>query len=333
MDYSGGSPMSKITSNKKYLSLLIVLVIVLLLPLFINNAFYLQILVVAGIWAIVVLGLDLLVGYTGYVSFGHAAYFGIGGYTSAIMVMKFGAPFWLSLPLAALLAGVIGYLISKPSFRLTGTYFAIGTLAFAEIVSIIFTNWESVTGGVYGLIGVPALFPNLKLYFYFVYAFLIIIGFIIYRLAASPVGKALIATKENENLAQSIGIDILRMKQFVFTLSCVIAGFGGALLVHLVGFASPLSFTVNTSLELIVIIIIGGAGTLIGPVFGAFFLLILSQYLATFTELRLMIYGLVLILVIKYFPGGIVGGIKRLATSMKKKGRKLDGTITSAKSQ
>jgi branched-chain amino acid transport system permease protein len=176
------------------------------------------------------------------------------------------------------------------------------------------------------------LFPSLQQYYYFVYIFLFFIGFLIYRLTSSPVGKALIATRENEALAQSIGIDILRMKQFVFTLSCVIAGFGGALLVHLVGFASPLSFTVNTSLELIVIIIVGGAGTLIGPVFGAFFLLILSQYLAAFTELRLMIYGLILMLVIKYLPGGIAGKIKLLFQLGKQKRREVNGSVTSAKS-
>lgn len=321
--------MSKLLVNKKLLSSLMIITIIMLFPLFTDNGFYLQILVVAGIWAIVVLGLDLLVGYTGYVSFGHAAFFGIGGYSSAIIVMKFGTPFWLSLPLAAIFTGIVGYLISKPCFRLNGTYFAIGTLAFGEIINIIFTNWESVTGGVYGLIGIPSIFTDLKQYYYLVYILLFFIGFLVYRLASSPVGKALIATKENQDLAQSIGIDILKMKQFVFTLSCIIAGFGGALLVHLVGFASPLTFNVNTSLQLIVIIVVGGAGTLIGPVIGAFFLLILSQYLAAFAELQLMIYGLVLILVIRYLPGGIVGGFQKLTVYRRGKRRAVNGTITS----
>ncbi|MDR7238091.1 branched-chain amino acid ABC transporter permease [Neobacillus drentensis] len=324
--------MNNLFQNKKIFTLTVIGIIVVLLPLMITNGYYLQILIVAGIWSMVVLGLDLLVGYTGYVSFGHAAFFGIGGYTSAILVMKLGMPFWLSLPLAAIFTGIIGYIISKPTFRLSGTYFAIGTLAFAEIVNITFNNWESVTGGVYGLIGVPPLFANLQQYYYFVYFALVVIGYLIYRLATSPVGKALIATRENEALAQSIGINILKMKQFVFTLSCVIAGFAGALLVHLVGFASPLSFNVNTSLELIVIIMVGGAGTLFGPVFGAFFLLILSQYLAAFTELRLMIYGLVLILVIKYLPGGIAGRVKLLFQLGKKKRREVNGTVTSTES-
>lgn len=315
----------RLVHNKFIYALILVYVALLLVPLLGINHYYLQILTVAAIWAIVVIGLDLLVGYTGYVSFGHAAYIGIGGYTSAILVTKLGFSFWIAMPVAIMLTGMIGFLISIPSFRLTGTYFAIGTLAFGEIVNVILANWTPVTGGVFGLIGIPSPFGSNVAYFYFVYGCLAVVSLAIYRLASSAVGKALAATRENEGLARSMGIDTQRMKRFVFTLSCMVAGLGGALLVHFNGFASPITFGVQTSLELIVMIIVGGAGTLIGPGFGAFILIFLGQYLAAFKELRLMVYGLVLILVIRYLSGGIAGQFLRVRRNAMQKQKRGDG--------
>lgn len=300
----------------------------MLIPVFVENAFYIQVLTTAAIMAISVMGLDLLMGYTGYVSFGHAGMMGIGGYTSALLVVKLGWSIWLAMPTAVIFTGLIAYIVSIPVFRLSGMYFAIGTLAFGQIVNLIIYNWRKVTGGAFGLLGIPSPFQSLKGYYYFVFICLFIVGILLARLVSSPVGKAMISIKENEKLAESTGVATLKLKRFVFTVSGMIAAFSGALLVHLLGFASASSFGVSSSLEQLVITVVGGLGTLIGPGIGAFILSILGQYLAPFKELRLMIYGLVLILIIMFLPGGIVGTIQRKIASFIQKNKRGESNVT-----
>jgi branched-chain amino acid transport system permease protein len=300
----------------KLSGLLACFIIVFLLPVFIDNEFYLQFLTSSAIIAISVIGFDLLTGYTGYVSFGHAGFMGIGAYTFALLVVKVGMNFWFALFLAVILTGVIAYLVSIPTFRLSGIYFSIGTLAFSQIFYAVVYNWTSLTGGAFGLSGIHTPF-TLTGYYYFTFISMLIIGLLVNRIVKSPIGKALGSIKENEKLASSVGVDTVKIKRFTFTVSGIIGGFAGAILVGLVQFASPNSFSLSISLEYLVITVVGGAGTLIGPAVAAFGLNLLGQYLAQFQELRLAFYGLILVMVIMFLPGGVMGSLKRKNLTLK----------------
>ena len=273
-------------------------------------------------YSVATVGLMLLTGYTGQVSMGHAAFFGIGAFTSAILSSK-GVPFVLALPAAGLLAGVVGIFIGLPALRLSGLYLAIATMGFGFIVEEILVRWESVTHGNMGMmvdppsIG-PLLFESETSYFYLTIIVLILTILAARNILRSPTGRAMIAIRDSEVAAQAMGISMAKYKTTAFAISAFFTGVAGSLYAHKLTFINPESFTIFVSIEFLAMIIVGGLGSIHGAVFGAAFIIFLPQliimtkdympkYLADQTGLDPVLYGLMIILFILFEPLGIYG--------------------------
>ena len=273
------------------------------------------------IYAIVGLGLMLLVGYTGQISLGHAAFLAVGAYTEAILQAA-GMPFVVSLVSAALLSAAVGIIVGLPALRLKGIYLAIATFAFNVIVEEIVTRWESVTGGNSGKMLKAVEMFGLRLasqesFYYLCLTLAVLSCLALVNLLRSPTGRAFVAIRDSEVSASCMGINLARYKTMSFALSAGLTGIGGALYAHKVGFISPEQFTLIQSIELVTIVIIGGVGSLHGAVFGAAFIIMLPQGISiakgwlpeTIPQagLQSVVFGLILIVFIIFEPYGIYG--------------------------
>jgi branched-chain amino acid transport system permease protein len=282
-----------------------------------------------GIYSIVGLGLMLLIGFTGQMSLGHAAFLAVGAYTEALLQAK-GIPFWLSFPAAGLLAGVCGGVVGLPATRLKGIYLAIGTFAFGFIIEEVITRWEAVTGGNTGMtvrrvnLGFTRIDGEVKFY-YLVLAIAVLVFLAAINLLRSATGRAFVAIRDSEISAQSMGIHLARYKALSFAISAVLAGLGGALYAHKATFISPEQFSITLSIELASIVFIGGLGSLHGAVFGSAFIIALPQLIvllkdrlpssiAEQTGLQPTVFGVVLVGFLMIEPLGIHGRWVKLHT-------------------
>jgi len=274
------------------------------------------------IYAIAGFGLMILVGYTGLVSLGHAAFLAIGAYVHAFLLTQ-GVPFPLSLLCASLFSALMGALIAIPALRMTGIYLAVATLAFAVIVEQVIVHWSSVTGGFSGMsVPRPVLFgldfasPTA---FYFL-ALMLMFGVmvLVMNLLRSPAGRAMTAVRDSETSAESMGINLARTKTLAFALSAGFTGLAGGLFAHRLSYLAPDAFTIITSIQLLLMVVVGGLGSLHGVIYGAVFIGMLPQAIAIFRDtvppaiahipgLEPAIFGLILILVLIYEPLGIYG--------------------------
>jgi len=295
--------------------------------------YYLHLMVMAGISSIMALSLGLLVGYLGLVSFCQAAFYGIGAYTSALLTLHLHLSFWLALPVSSLVATFFGVIIGYPSLKTKGPYFSIITLGFGQIMSLIFVNWVGLTRGSQGMSGIPSpgalVFPLLGTvsfkakipYLFLVLLILAVTFFFIRKLLSSHLGRSLMAIRENEILAEAVGIRAMKYKLMAFMISTFFAGLAGSLYAHYFRFISPVSFTVIQSFETLINVIFGGAGLLIGPIVGSTVLTIISEGLRMASEYRNTVYALILLLVILFLPAGIAGELKdRLPIRRQSKG-------------
>lgn len=285
----------------------------LVFPLIVQSEYILNVAVFVGIYIILTSGLNITNGYAGLFSFGHAAFYGIGAYTAAILATRYGTPFWLTLPLAGLVAGVFGVAIALPTLRLTGIFLALITIGFQEIVYLVTLNWISLTRGPMGIPGVPpatiwgvALSGN-RGYYYLILALDVAVLFILSRIIKSRVGRAFVAIREDELAAQSVGIAVFPSKVLAFVISTVLAGIAGGFFAHHARFVSADSFRLDETFIILTMLIVGGMGTLIGPVIGAAFLVILPEASRFLADFRDLVYGLILIGVILFRPQGIAG--------------------------
>jgi branched-chain amino acid transport system permease protein len=306
----------------KKTSLLCLLVFSLSLPFIFESAFIQHILVITAVNIVLVLGLDMVLGHTGLLSLGHAGFMGVGAYTCAIMVMKFHVPFIVGLFCGTVMAGLAGALIGYPSLRLRGHYFVIVTFICGIIFTLIFTNMVSVTNGPMGIpripaaeIGVPGLFrlsfTSKVSYYYLVLFFIFLITYVKYRFFNSRMGRALVAVREDEDLARSVSIHTNFYKVMVFSISTGIAGLAGGLYAHYIRFIGPDSFTMTHSFNFFVMNMIGGSGTIVGPVIGPFLLTLIDEMSQLFKpEVARILFGVVLIIIIIYMPKGIMGLLK-----------------------
>ena len=286
------------------------------------NAFYIGEMSMIFVYAIAGLGLMLLVGYTGQVSLGQAAFLAIGGYAHAYLISQ-GWPFLLALPTAGLIAAAAGVLIAIPASRMTGIYLAIATLAFAIIVEQIAINFKAVTGGFQGMsVDYPVLFgisltESWQLY-YICLAVLILVLLGCANLLRSPTGRALIAIRDSEISAQSLGIHLVTYKTIAFGLSAGITGLAGGLFAHKLSYLAPDAFHIILSIQLLLMVVVGGLGSLHGAIFGAIFVGFLPQALALLRDflppgvantpgLEAGIFGLILVLFIIFEPLGLYG--------------------------
>jgi len=272
------------------------------------------------IFGLFALSLDLIMGYTGMVSFGHAAYFGLGAYGSALVLIHFGQPIPVALLAGAALAGLVAAPVGWFSTRATGIYFAMLTLAFAQLLYTVAYKWRDLTGGSDGIAGVPktALYwggPSLASprAFYLVVAVALVVSFLLCRaLARSPFGRALQAIRENERRFIALGRDPRPFKLLVFIIAAVFAGLAGALFAPFRGFASPEVMFWVLSGQGLMMVITGGIGTLVGPIVGAMVFILVQEVLSTYTEHWMIFTGLIFVLIVIFLPGGLVGTARRL---------------------
>ena len=285
------------------------------LPGFVGR-YYTQMLALAGIYAVVAQGLNLLTGYTGQTSLGHAGFYAIGAYCGALLATKLGFGFWSALPLSMLLAGAAGVLIAVPSFRLEGPYLAMVTIAFGIIVGSILVEWSDVTGGTQGVLNIPRpeiLGTRLPLerQFVLIVFILALTSFLLRNLVRSPWGRAFLAVRENPIATEAVGLSTRRVKTVAFTLSAALAGLGGHLFAFFQGFISPEAFEFESSIFFLTIVILGGAGTLAGPLVAAPIMVFLPELLQRFVDYRLIIYGAMIVASLYALPLGIVGTLFR----------------------
>ena len=298
----------------------------LCLPTLFSLDYYLHIFVMAGIHAMLAISLGVIIGFTGQVSLCHAAFYGVGAYASALVSLNFGVSFWFAMWVGGLTAGVLSYALGRLVLRLTGHFLAITTAFFGVLVTVVLNNWVPLTKGPMGIPGIPrpslpaflgplAAFESRVAYYYLVLVFVSGVAVIVYRIVGSRLGRALIAIRENEELAQSVGIDTMRYKVFAFALGGGLAGIAGAFYAHYILFVSPVTFTIGESINILVMVIFGGMTTLAGPIVGAAILTILPELLRMAGALRLVIYGLALMAFIVWMPQGIVGTVRELIAS------------------
>ncbi len=272
------------------------------------------------IFGLFALSLDLIMGYTGMVSFGHAAYFGLGAYGSALVLIHFAPPIPVALLAGALLAGVVALPVGWFSTRATGIYFAMLTLAFAQLLYTVAYKWRDLTGGSDGIAGVPKteLFwggPSLASprAFYFVVAACLVLSFVVCRgIVRSPFGRALEAIRENERRFTSLGRSTRPFKIVVFVIAAGFAGLAGALFAPFRGFASPEVMFWVFSGQGLMMVITGGIGTLVGPIVGAAVFILIQEVLSSYTEHWMIFTGAIFVLMVIFLPGGLVGTVRRI---------------------
>ena len=281
------------------------------------DPYYLRILMLIGINIILALGLNLITGVTGQLSMGHAGFMSIGAYTSAILSMQMGSPFFLSLLGGAMVAAFFGFLIGIPTLRLEGDYLAMVTIGFAEIIRVFFLNFEP-GGKAVGLSGIPQ-----NTTFVLVWTLVIIIIILNAKLLNSRIGRAFYAIRENEIAAEASGINSTRLKVLAFTAGSFLAGLGGGLYAHYMYFIRPQDFAFMKSIELLNMVVLGGMGSIPGTILGSVILTLLPEMLRIVAEYRLLFYGALLVILMIFRPNGLLGDVRVYDIKKKLQGKKV----------
>ena len=288
---------------------------VALFPLVEDNPYTLGITNLIAINVIVVLGLNLFIGYAGQISLGHAAFFGLGAYGSAIISGTFEQSPWLGIVVSALLVGLISLVVGIPVLRLSGHYLAMATLGFNFVVYTVLLQWDEVTGGPSGFSGIPYLgvgdfyFDDEVKLHYLLWGATIVCLFLCLNLVRSGVGRGLAALAGDETAASVLGVNTRNAKIKVFVLSAMMASVAGSLFAHCYSFISPDSFGIFASTDMVIMVVVGGMGSIWGSLFGAGLMTILPEWLDVFQTYKDIIYGGILVLVLMFLPQGLVTGL------------------------
>lgn len=297
-----------------------------LLPQALTVKYYLHLSVLALIWVIMAQGQNLVQGYTGYVSIVGAGFMGIGAYSSTLLGQHFQWPIWATMAAAPFVTAVFALATGYPSLRVKGHYFAIVTLAFNLIIVIVLVNYKELTNGEAGISNIAKPWGGSReAFYYLVLVIAALLTLVAALIARSRVGEILIAIRQNEDLVGSIGIAAWKYKLFAFVISAMYAGLAGALYAHYQGFINPEIFGVAQSLDAILAVILGGTGTIAGPVIGAFLVVFLPEILRFADSFRLILYGLILVLATIFMPIGIVGICKALIAKISRRGLRHGG--------
>lgn len=307
-----GARLREFVTRHQWVTVGSVVVFLAAIPFVLGNAYYVRVATIVGIYVILASSLNIVIGFTGMFSLGHAAFYGIGAYTSAMLTTMAGWPFWAALPAAGLVAGLFGALIGLATLRLRAVFLAFTTLGFGEITRIVILNWRSFTRGPLGIAGVPIpsmfgwTFDRFG-YYYLVVVLASVTVLVVRRMYHSRVGRALVAVREDETAAKSMGVSVFGYKVLAFTVACAFAGIAGSFFAHFQRFVSADSFANLESFAIITMVALGGTGSIIGPILGAFILVVIPEVFRFLYQYRGVIYGLVLILVIVLKPGGLAG--------------------------
>ena len=289
--------------------------IALAFPLLVGNQYLLHIGIMVLLYAMLATSLNLIVGYVGEFSLGHTAFLGLGAYSAALLSLRLGLPAWATIPLAGVISALFGVLIGAITLRLRGPYFVIITLAFAEVLRLIANNWVDFTNGPMGLSGVaqPALLADAsplmakRFYFYLALALTAVSLYLAYRFVYSNNGRAAVTVRENRFVAQSVGIRPFVYAMRAFVLGAFLAGLAGGFYAHYITFVGANVFGFAFMVSMIIMVLIGGKGTLIGPLLGALLVTLLTEYLRELQELRLSLFGLLVMAVVLFLPNGLMG--------------------------
>lgn len=290
---------------------LITVLLLLSVPVFLSE-YSLHLAIMVAIFAILTLSLNLISGYGGLISLGHAGFFLIGSYTSALLSVYQGWPFWLAMPMAILLTASSGLLLGFPALRWSGHFLAVITIAFGAIAQLLSINWVFLTNGIDGVAPIPRpklpgidLTSNLN-YLYFSLIALALVVYFMMRLVDSGFGRALKAVKDDETAAACMGIDVARTKIAAFVISAALAGFAGALYAHYIRFLNPDSFSLDVSIRIFMMMIIGGAGSIPGSILGSLIVYVLPEVLRPLQDYYYLIWGIIIIAVMLFLPGGLI---------------------------
>lgn len=303
---------------------------VLLAPLFFSGSYLMNVLVFVGIHTMLAVALNLLLGYAGQISLGHAAFFGLGAYLSGVLTTTYQWNPWLAMLVAAVSVGGLAFMIGFPILKLKGHYLAMATLGLGIIVYIVFNEWVDITSGPSGFTGIPNLTlggltfdSDLKNY-YLVWSFVLGCVLLSVNLANSRIGRAFRAIHDAEVAARVAGVNARLLKVQVFALSAMISAIAGSLYAHVMTFIAPPSFGFNVSVELLTMVVIGGLGSIYGSFLGALLLTLLPEFLRFMHDYDIIFYGGLLMVMTIFMPGGLVRGIpalyRKLTGARKQKG-------------
>lgn len=293
---------------------------VALFPLLENNPYTLGLTNLVAINTIIVLGLNIFIGYAGQISLGHAAFFGLGAYGSAIATVDFGLSPWLAMPLVAALVGLAAHVLGLGLLKLSGHYLAMATLGLNIVVHTIFLQWDEVTGGPSGFAGIPPLTLGempldtpVRLHF-LLWGIAMACLLLCLNLVRSGVGRGLAAVAGDETAAAALGVDSRMAKTKVFTLSAILASLGGSLFAHCYAYVSPDTFNIFASTDLAIMVVIGGMGSIWGSLFGAAFITLLPEWLDLFETYKDFLHGGILVFVLMFLPQGLITGLVETVT-------------------
>ncbi|MCL5045462.1 MAG: branched-chain amino acid ABC transporter permease [Actinobacteria bacterium] len=294
----------------------------LLVPYFAHE-YFLHIIISILLYIILTLSLNLVSGYAGQLSLGHAAFYGIGAYTTALLLLRLKWSFWLALPMSGVVTATFGVLLGLPSLRLQGDYLGIVTLGFGEIVRLVLINWVSLTRGPMGLPGIPSpeigsfVFFSKTPFYYLVLTLAVLTYLTLNRLATSGFGLSLITVREDEVVAEAVGIDTTRVKLLAFSLSAFYAGVAGSFFASYISFVSPDTFKFMDSVTILAMVVLGGMASLPGSLLGAAVLAAAPEVLRFMSDYRMILYGVLMVVMMIYKPTGFWGADKRVRNAIK----------------
>lgn len=287
---------------------------------FVFSVYQISIMITALTYVMLGLGLNIVVGLAGLLDLGYVAFYAVGAYSYALLHVHFGVGFWVALPIGAGLGTLFGIILGYPVLRLRGDYLAIVTLGFGEIIRLILENWNEFSFGPSGIANIPRpglLGINLSLtsatiYIYFVMIALTLFTiFVVNRLQNSRIGRAWIALREDEIACQAMGIDKTKTKLTAFALGATWAGMAGVVLAAKTTFINPASFTIWESIMILCVVVLGGMGSVVGVILGALVLILLPEYLRAFSEYRMLIFGVAMVMMMVFRPGGIISNVRK----------------------
>jgi branched-chain amino acid transport system permease protein len=310
-------PVFAYAGPKQYALTAAAALVIFFLPIVLDDPFFILVLQSLALLFIVSLGLDILVGWTGQISLGHAGLYAVGAYTTALTSTKLGLPFWVSAPLGVVLAGVFGGLLALPSLRARGPYLAMVTIAFGFMAEVTSNRW-SLTGGPMGIMSIPA--PTLPSgremtpteYFWLIGASALMCQLLAINLFRARIGRTLRAIQGSEIAAETLGINVYRHKVMAFVLSSVCAGIGGVFFAHQNGFINSDTFVFAFSVSALTSVLMGGSGTVFGPLVGSVILNLIPTVFASLREYQLYVYGGIILVTVIFLPKGIVGSLRQL---------------------
>ena len=314
--------------NRNRIIVIIAVLAACIYPLVVRDPYLMHMAILIGIYILLAISINLLLGYTGQLSLGHAAFFGVGAYISALVFLSLKLPMWAGIALAPVGTGILGYFISKLAFRLRGAYFVIMTIGIAEVLKLVGLNWVELTKGPMGLtdIGTSVIslgglgvidFSKKVPYYYLIFVVVLLCIFVQHRLVNSTFGRAFVSIRENEVLAESVGINSYKFLVIVVVISAAIAGVAGSLYAHYVSFIDPGVFGFFVSVNAVMTVIGGGQGTLVGPIVGAILFTLIPEWLRVFGEARMAVYAVVVIFIVVFMPKGILHYISLLLNQRK----------------